>query len=579
MENSAYVPNASHLSSPALVVFSQAASGLQDALRIQRPFNPQFQMSDATKDLHRPFSVSNFGLRHMEAYGALPAHILNHLQPQFLHPGLSLGSGAFRPIADLKAFPSPSAFAPPKCLKIETGGDGHGGVHSQGGGGVGHGSIFSPTDERFLGPSPRTDSCSPASASMSPQPQSLVSGVKEESMDAQMSEDGDGGSHGRATDTDSPIMHDDGRFRLGPLFGGGFANSYAFSIPGLQSAAAAAHGLKSGFLFDHDIATGKKKRDPSSCPVCGLTIPPGDLETHFVHELERLYKINGSAAAASRNKRSHDATRPPALPGDAGPDGRWETFQRIKTNRQGRLRVKLRKRKADDCLQCDDAHAQHCRKGFHTDEDEPVDVEGDSEFEEWAEGQRRRTHSLLTRHARFAPSSTAEGDVIVDGDDPEESAFGPSQYTESDVVVQETSPKPKEPDTPVQSQVATVNSSGDVEVKTEAGHQQQCDSNVSTSDAEPSSRAQMIEELRNRIRQLETEGGGGGGGGGDDSHPKDTDDYKCLICLEHYKKPVISTVCWHVHCEECWLHTLGSKKVCPQCSMITSPTDLRRIFM
>lgn len=111
-----------------------------------------------------------------------------------------------------------------------------------------------------------------------------------------------------------------------------------------------------------DIATGKKKRDPSSCPVCGLTIPPGDLETHFVHELERLYKINGSAAAASRNKRSHDATRPPALPGDAGPDGRWETFQRIKTNRQGRLRVKLRKRKADDCLQCDDAHAQHCRK-------------------------------------------------------------------------------------------------------------------------------------------------------------------------------------------------------------------------
>lgn len=124
------------------------------------------------------------------------------------------------------------------------------------------------------------------------------------------------------------------------------------------------------------------------------------------------------------------------------------------------------------------------------------------------------------------------------------------------MVVKETSPKPKEPDTPVQSQVATVNSSGDVEVKTEAGHQQQCDSNVSTSDAEPSSRAQMIEELRNRIRQLETEGGGGGGGGGDDTHPKDTDDYKCLICLEHYKKPVISTVCWHVHCEECWLHTL-----------------------
>lgn len=41
MENSAYVPSTGHLNSPALVVFSQAAGGLQDALRIQRPFNPQ----------------------------------------------------------------------------------------------------------------------------------------------------------------------------------------------------------------------------------------------------------------------------------------------------------------------------------------------------------------------------------------------------------------------------------------------------------------------------------------------------------------------------------------------------------
>lgn len=30
-----------------------------------------------------------------------------------------------------------------------------------------------------------------------------------------------------------------------------------------------------------------------------------------------------------------------------GPDSRWETFQRIRTNRQGRLRAKQRKRKSD----------------------------------------------------------------------------------------------------------------------------------------------------------------------------------------------------------------------------------------
>lgn len=161
----------------------------------------QFTMSDATKNLHRPFDPTSFGLRHMEAYGGLPAHILNHLQPQFLHPGLSLGSSAFRPLGDFKNFPSPSAFAPPKCLKIETSSENQIG-HSRG--------IFSPSDERFLGPSPRADSCSPASASLSPQPQSQV---KEESMDAHMSEDGE--SHrGNGTDNDSPgILEENRGFR------------------------------------------------------------------------------------------------------------------------------------------------------------------------------------------------------------------------------------------------------------------------------------------------------------------------------------------------------------------------------
>lgn len=39
MDNQNY--GSSHLSSPALVVFSQAANGLSDALRIQRPFHSQ----------------------------------------------------------------------------------------------------------------------------------------------------------------------------------------------------------------------------------------------------------------------------------------------------------------------------------------------------------------------------------------------------------------------------------------------------------------------------------------------------------------------------------------------------------
>lgn len=95
-----------------------------------------------------------------------------------------------------------------------------------------------------------------------------------------------------------------------------------------------------------------------------------------------------------------------------------------------------------------------------------MDVEGDSEFEEWTEGQRRRTLAAITHGGGARMNTEVDGetdDVIVDGDEPEESTFGPSQYTESDVVIKACGEKAKEKEG-VQSQVATVNSSGDVEV-------------------------------------------------------------------------------------------------------------------
>ncbi|KYN31780.1 hypothetical protein ALC56_13919 [Trachymyrmex septentrionalis] len=116
MDNSTYVPN--HLPPPSLVVFSQAG-GLPEALRMQRPFNPQVTDS---KDLQVPFSTAaslGYGLHHML-----------HLPPQFLHPlDHRLPFGGFRPLV-------PSAFAPPsKCLKVETGNGavpGNGGLPSIG---------------------------------------------------------------------------------------------------------------------------------------------------------------------------------------------------------------------------------------------------------------------------------------------------------------------------------------------------------------------------------------------------------------------------------------------------------------
>jgi hypothetical protein len=53
MDNSNF--GTSHLPSPALVVFSQAANGLSDALRLQRPFHSQVRcvFNSFSCDIHK----------------------------------------------------------------------------------------------------------------------------------------------------------------------------------------------------------------------------------------------------------------------------------------------------------------------------------------------------------------------------------------------------------------------------------------------------------------------------------------------------------------------------------------------
>ena len=54
---------------------------------------------------------------------------------------------------------------------------------------------------------------------------------------------------------------------------------------------------------------------------------------------------------------------------------------------------------------------------------------------------------------------------------------------------------------------------------------------------------------------------------------------KCAVCWDTLKMPAVTSVnCWHVCCEGCWLRTLGTKRLCPHCSAITNPSDLRKVF-
>ncbi|KAM4749198.1 E3 ubiquitin-protein ligase Rnf220-like [Rhinophrynus dorsalis] len=94
-------------------------------------------------------------------------------------------------------------------------------------------------------------------------------------------------------------------------------------------------------------------------------------------------------------------------------------------------------------------------------------------------------------------------------------------------------------------------------------HSEESDTEESPTAAAASSE-QCLETLREKIQEL-TE--------------KLRNTHTCHICLDSYSVPVTSIQCWHIHCEGCWLRALGTKKLCPQCNTITSPCDLRRVYL
>ncbi|XP_024226231.1 E3 ubiquitin-protein ligase Rnf220-like isoform X3 [Bombus impatiens] len=605
MDNSAYVPN--HLPPPSLVVFSQAG-GLPEALRMQRPFNPQVTDS---KDLQVPFSTAaslGYGLHHML-----------HLPPQFLHPlDHRLPFGGFRPLG-------PSAFAPPsKCLKVETG---NGPVTGSGLPSIGSLSSMS----NMFSPSSLSSASGGAVVSVSGASASIggvggVGGVG-------------GGASAAAAQEVAPQSPAGSTSRSPTGTGTGSVPNRGTTPEDEDRDANATPGSENTERSTPEEGRPYRRKkkfpsDPSCCPACGVTVRPQELEQHFAQELDRLYKISSASSRARASRSSLPPGHPQDHPhgpmlhapsaADGTPHGRWETYKRIKANRQARIRVKNRKRKADEpsCPVCSERlsgtpeelnqHVERCLNkhnngnpaGQNNLDEEEVDVEGDAEtFEEyeWAGQRRVRATSMLVggfSAAGLATSSSNRStagnggsnqqeeedvDLVVDGDDAAE--FGPAQYSEADVIAprMDGTPREQKERDALREAVISPNASntphtphtpeqigqGLVEVKPEPGTATPLGQNEQDESASTSPRRDgdtpVIEALRGRIRELEAEMRG--------------QPFKCLICMEQYKKPVTSVCCWHVHCEQCWLHTLGAKKLCPQCNMITSPSDLRRIYM
>ncbi|KTG40590.1 hypothetical protein cypCar_00018695 [Cyprinus carpio] len=270
----------------------------------------------------------------------------------------------------------------------------------------------------------------------------------------------------------------------------------------------------------------------------------------------------------------------------AGPP---KTFLRVRANRQTRLNVKelcwcrcyaKQKVKSVHVLpDCGFPHVSSCplsarigklkrRKAEEDQRDGVCVVEDGSvlsagrEFE-WAEQRRIQMVSVL-RGFRGLVSSTlkehqdSDADLDVDGDDTLE--YGKAQYpyfcsndlryTEADVIpCSGNEPRDAEERQALRGAVLKY-------AHTQSAYYYLPD--------DPS--LSTLEALKTRIRDLEKQLTRG-------------DRFKCLICMDSYTVPLTSIQCWHVHCEECWLRTLGAKKLCPQCNTITSPGDLRRVYL
>ncbi|XP_069366953.1 E3 ubiquitin-protein ligase RNF220a isoform X9 [Paralichthys olivaceus] len=597
MESSSYLPNP--LASPALMVLASTAEASRDAsipCQQPRPFGVPVSVE---KDVHLPFNNGSYTFASMyHRQGGVPPGFPNrdfppsllHLHHQFAPPNLDCspismlnhsGVGAFRPFAsppdDRDGAPGgyQSAFTPAKrlkgCMDAEASphlrySDAEGKEYDFGGSQIPPGS--SPSSGMKAG-----DDCIKKIFPVS----------------------------GLLSDRETSSSPED-RIERYTLFIDGCLDVKRIST----------NGKKKMSLYDSQAPV---------CPICQVLLRPGELQEHMETEIDRL-----AAICLSKNPSSKDGAATPGTPKsmllsvhikregespvvsplsseDAHHSDRYQTFLRVRANRQTRLNArigKMKRRKPEEGGQ---------REGALCDDDS-ADMDGENgrgfEEYEWAGQKRIRATALLEggfRGTGFATcnikesAADSDADLDVDGDDTLE--YGKAQYTEADIIpcsgAGEDQGEAREREalrgavlnggmpsnriTPEFSKWAS-----DEMPSTSNGESSKTDpstpsSSTSSSCAprtcknseiekvtEEESAATTMEALKARIRELEKQILRG-------------DRYKCLICMDSYTMPLTSIQCWHVHCEECWLRTLGNKKLCPQCNTITSPGDLRRVYL
>ncbi|XP_048757551.1 E3 ubiquitin-protein ligase Rnf220-like isoform X1 [Ostrea edulis] len=528
MENSTYLPNP--LTSPALMVLASTAEGHEGG-RLPAPPHPYPSSADG-KEMVSPYGNPPFTM--YRPGDPFPPPMYSGV-PHFVRPDRNMGimppvaTSAFRPVSTDSESSYHSAFGPSaKKPKLEAG--------------------LTEEEDREEG-SPRSSSSTHIKEE---RPNSINSTTNSEGLS-------DGGEFDRRTP-------DEGR---------------------------TLRKLRKKSALDGQTPC---------CPICGLTLRGGEVDTHFALEVDRLEKIVRSG------RRSRDTTpqcrktltsplaqkqRKDSPSIEAASQSRYDTYMRIKCNRQSRLsaRSRNRKKRPDEtiCPVCNDrvaglpeelnAHVEICLKR-KTEEDEPVDVEGDEQCEEytWAGQTRIRATTLLqgglggSGFQTYSSRRHIEEDIDLDVDGDDSKQYGEPQYSEADIIPC-TSEEPDEDRERAALRGAILGSSSSTVTGNTVSHADsdspdEFGADHSTMDSDETfggSASEVISALKLKIK--------------DQEKTMKKDKSKCLICMEPYANPLTSIQCWHVHCEDCWLKTLGAKKLCPQCNMITAARDLRRIYL
>ncbi|XP_074402014.1 E3 ubiquitin-protein ligase RNF220 isoform X5 [Zonotrichia albicollis] len=520
MENSPYLPNP--LASPALMVLASTAEASRDAsIPCQQP-RPFGVPVSADKDVHIPFTNGSYTFASMyHRQGGVPGAFANrdfppsllHLHPQFAPPNLDCtpismlnhsGVGAFRPFASTEDRESyQSAFTPAKRLKNCHDTDS---PHLR----------FSDTDGKEYEFGTQLPSSSPGSLKVDDTGKKIfaVSGLISD----------------RETSS-SPEDRSD-RYR-------------SDNQRGPQASATATHRMiltlplckKKATLFDSQAPI---------CPICQVLLRPGELQEHMEQELEKLTQLNISKSSllkdamaagtpksillsASIKREGDSPTASPHSSDDIHHSDRYQTFLRVRANRQTRLN-------GSGFIMCSGKE--------NPDSDADLDVDGDDTLEY---GKPQYTEADIIPCTGEEPGEAKEREAlrgaVLNGGTPSTRITPEFSKWASDEM-----PSTSNGESSKQETMQKTCKNSDIEKITE-------DSAVTT-----------FEALKARVRELERQLSRG-------------DRYKCLICMDSYTMPLTSIQCWHVHCEECWLRTLGAKKLCPQCNTITSPGDLRRIYL